>query len=268
MFVVAAIIWGLVLICFIRHSGKKNTLYLTRYKFAYIVVAAALLLTAIDIWVFVDYIPTHFKKHPVSDISLSDSELLTDSLLNNPIHKLSAEPGKKDSAKPKQNTSVVTDLSGKTYFTRKASIRFFSHGDAEDIEAANHSVACSFNNKTGYLRFAGLIKGFQFENEIMQDHFNGKKYMNSEVFPKTDFTGTIQNVQAIDFTKDGNYAVTASGTLTIHGITKNITVPGRVMIKGNKQTLKSTFPIKPVDFGITTDELADEMEITVIADFD
>jgi polyisoprenoid-binding protein YceI len=99
----------------------------------------------------------------------------------------------------------------------------------------------------------------------MQNHFNDKDYMNSEAFPKTNFTGTIQNIQAVDFTKNGNYAVTASGALTIHGVTKNITVTGSVMIAGNKATLKCVFKIKRIDFGITTDEIADELEITVIA---
>jgi polyisoprenoid-binding protein YceI len=77
----------------------------------------------------------------------------------------------------------------------------------------------------------------------------------------------MQHVQSVNFTKDGNYPVTAVGALTIHGITKNITAPGSVIIKGNKLTLKSVFTIKRIDFGITTDEIADELEITVIAGF-
>jgi len=266
MFVIAAIIWGFVLILLIRNSRKRSAGFFARHRSTLLAVLAACILTLADIWVFVEYIPTHFKKHPAAEISLSAKDLLIDSSLNDTIHKPALETKKKDSIQ-KDKTSI-TDLNGKTYLTNKASIRFFSRGDSEDIEATNHSVACSFNNKTGNLRLTGLIRGFVFENEIMQDHFNDPKYMNSEAFPKTTFTGKVQNLLSVNFSKDGNYPITTVGALTIHGITKNITVSGQVLIKGTRATLKSVFTIKRIDFGITTDEIADELEITVIAAFD
>ena len=263
MFVIAAIIWGFVLFLFIRNSRRKDKTFFIRHRSTLIAVAAALILTVADIWLFTSYIPTHFKKHPFVDASLSTTDLLADSVSKDSIYKPIAAINKKDSAKP--DKASVTDVNGKTYLTNKASIRFLSHGSSEDIEATNQMVACSLNSKTGQLRFTGLIKGFVFENEMMQNHFNDKDYMNSEAFPKTNFTGTIQNILAVNFTKDGNYAVTALGTLTIHGVTKNITVTGSIIIAGNKVSLKSNFKIKRIDFGITTDEIADELEITVIA---
>lgn len=265
MFAVAAVIWGFVLILFIRNSRRKDKGPFARHKSSFVAFSAALVLTVADIWVFIEYIPTHFKKHPATDVSLSATDLLTDSSLNEPFHKPSVEPNKKDSAAT--DRVAVKDLNGKNYLTNKASIRFLSQGSSEDIEATNHTVACSFNDKTGHLRFTGLIRGFQFENEMMQEHFNDKDYMNSDAFPKTGFTGDIQNVQAINFEKDGNYSVTAAGALTIHGVTKNIIVPGTVIIAGNMVTLKSVFTIKRADFGINTDEIAEELEITVIAGF-
>ena len=101
----------------------------------------------------------------------------------------------------------------------------------------------------------------------MQNHFNDKDYMNSDAFPKTSFTGTVQNIASVNFTKNGVYSITAVGAISIHGVSKNITVPGSVAVAGNKVSLKSTFKIKRVDFGITTDEIADELSITVIAEF-
>ena len=263
MFVVAAIIWGFVLFFFIRNGRRKDKFFFARHRSTLIAVAAALLLTVVDIWLFISYIPTHFKKHPVTDISLSATDLFADSVLKDSIHKPIVAISKKDSTK--QDRATAMDLNRKTYLTNKASIRFMSHGSSEDIEAINQLVACSLNSKTGQLRFTGLIRGFVFENEMMQNHFNDKDYMNSDAFPKTNFTGNIQNIQAVDFTKNGNYAITTSGALTIHGVTKNMIVTGSVSIAGNKVTLKSNFKIKRIDFGITTDEIADELEITVIA---
>lgn len=267
MFVVATIIWGFVLMLFIRNARKKNRDFFVRHRSTLLAVLVALMLTLVDIWVFVTYIPTHFKKHPVAETALSAADMLSDSSLSNsdPAHKPVIAPDKKDSAK--QIKTAVTALNETILLTNKVSVRFFSHGTDEDIEATNHAVACSFNKQSGQVKFTGLVKGFVFENEIMQDHFNSGKYMNSEAFPKTGFTGNIQNIPAVDFRKDGNYPVTAAGTLSIHGITKNITAPGSVIIKGNKVTLKSVFTIKRIDFGITTDEIADELEITVIAGF-
>ena len=264
MFVIAAIIWGFVLILVIRNSRKIDSSFFAKHRSSLVAAFIALALTATDIWVFVEYIPTHFKKHPVTEVLLSPAELLADSSQNDMIHKPMVAIGKKDSAK--QEKAPVIEEKGKTYLTNKASIRFFSHA-SEDIEATNHSVACSLNDKTGHLKFTGLIRGFQFENEMMQEHFNDKDYMNSEVYPKTSFNGEIQNIQSVNFTKDGDYPVTASGALTIHGVTKNITANGTVKIAGGKLTLKSIFNIKRADFGINTDEIAEQLEITVIAGF-
>ena len=265
MFVIAAIIWGFVLFRVIRNTRKKDQGFFARHRTDLIAVVVALILTMVDIWVFVAYIPTHFKKHPVADTSLSATQLLAEPSVNDTVHKPVSAPGKKESAV--QPVTVAAALPKTVTLTNKASVRFFSHGADEDIEATNHSVACSLNKETGEVRFTGLVKGFVFENEIMQDHFNDTKYMNSEAFPKTGFSGSIQNIASVNFTKDGNYPVTALGTLTIHGITKNITAPGSITIKSGKLILKSVFTIKRLDFGITTDEIADELEITVMAAF-
>ncbi len=266
MFAVAAIIWVFVLILFIRNSRIKDKTFFAKHRSTIIAAVVALLLTVADIWLFIEYIPTHFKKQPAAEVVVSTKDLLGDSTITDTVHKTTVEAAiKKDTSK--QGKAVVTEMNGKTYVTGKASIHFLSKGSSEDIEATNHSVACSFNDKTGQLKFTGLIKGFQFENEIMQNHFNDKDYMNSDAFPKTSFTGNVQNISSVNFTKEGTYNITAAGTISIHGITKNITVPGSLTIAGGKLSLKSIFKIKRIDFGITTDEIADELSITVIAEF-
>lgn len=266
MFAIAAIIWVLVLMVFVRNSKKKEPGFFAKHKTTFIAAIAALFLTIGDIWLFIEYIPTHFKKEQPAEVTVSTKELLGDSTNADTTYKTTATTtATKDTSK--QNKTSVAESVGKTYVTGKASIRFLSNGSSEDIEATNHNVACSFNDKTGQLKFTGLIKGFQFENEIMQNHFNDKEYMNSEAFPKTSFTGTVQNISSFNFTKDGTYQISASGSISIHGVSKNITVPGTIVIAGGKLGLKSVFKIKRADFGINTDEIAEELSITVIADF-
>lgn len=265
MFVIAAIIWIIVLVVFVKNSKKKRAGFFTQYKSALLILILALVLTLVDIWLFVSYIPTHFKKNKEVVPTISTTELLNDSTLTDSFHLPIVDSIKKDTAKQIKN--LAPTVAEKTVLTNKASIRFYSHGVAEDIEATNSSVACSFNETTGQIRFTGLIRGFVFENEMMQEHFNDKDYMNSAVFPKTSFKGIIQNIKSIDFSKDINTKIIAEGTITIHGVSKKIIAPGSIVISGGKPTLKSIFKIKRADFGINTDEIAEELEITVISEF-
>jgi polyisoprenoid-binding protein YceI len=102
----------------------------------------------------------------------------------------------------------------------------------------------------------------------MQDHFNSADYMNSDAFPKSEFKGTITNINTVDFTKDATYNITATGSLTIHGFTQKTTSTGTLTVAQGKVSVKSIFKIKRLDYGITTDEISDSIEITVTSKYD
>jgi len=265
MFAIAALTWGIVFLFFVRDARKKEVSFFTKFKTTIIAILLSILLTATDIWFFTKYVPTHFKKQPVVNAEVSVKELLSDSLIADSTHKTAPVIIKKDSTSNQQQAGL--EFKGNTYLTNNASVKFLSRGSSEDIEATNSTVACSLNSTTGQIKFTGLIRGFVFENELMQEHFNDKDYMNSEAFPKTSFSGSVQNISAVNFQKDGTYNATASGALSIHGVTKNISANGQIIIAGKKVSLKSVFKIKRLDFGLNTDEIADELEITVIALF-
>jgi hypothetical protein len=264
MFIIAAIIWFFVFVVFLKNNRKENLGFFYKHRSTFTSIIAAIVLTIADIWLFVSFIPTHFKKVTTESNALPSFELL-DSSITDTKKSIKTDILKKDSTK--QSKTAVIIPTEKILLTRQASIRFYSQGSAEDIEATNSTVACSFNETTGQLKFTGLIRGFVFENGMMQEHFNDPDYMNSAAFPKTSFNGSIQNIKSIDFSKDGNTKVIAEGILSIHGVSKSITAPGSIVINGGKPTLKSIFRIKRIDFGINTDEIADELEITVISEF-
>jgi hypothetical protein len=264
MFIIAAIIWFFVIVVFIKNNRKQNLGFFYKHHSTITSIVTAIVLTLANIWLFVSYIPSHFKKVTTEGSALPNFEFLDSTYADHKNLKL-IDTLKKDSSKQSKTAIVVP--AEKILITRKASIRFYSKGSAEDIEATNSDVACSFNITTGQLKFTGLIRGFVFENGLMQEHFNDPDYMNSAAFPKTSFTGIIQNIKSIDFTKDGNTKVTAEGSLSIHGVSKIIIATGSILISGGKTTLKSIFKIKRIDFGINTDEIADELEITVISEF-
>jgi polyisoprenoid-binding protein YceI len=265
MFIIAFVIWGIVLWIFYKNHQKPNGNFIQKHRTTIIALLFALLLTLTDIWLFVSYIPSNFKKNPVADSTQLSPDLLLDSTWKDTTHAISATAVAKDSLKKVDSTLIKE--AGKTYITKKASIKFYSKGPGEDIEATNTNVACSFNDKTGALKFTGLIRGFQFENELMQEHFNDKDYMHSELYPKTSFTGKIVLPANFSTEKDGNYNVSVEGPLTIKAVTNNTKVTGTITVTGKTITLKSVFKIKRANFNINIDEVAEELEITVIASF-
>ena len=115
------------------------------------------------------------------------------------------------------------------YYTKSGNINFYSKTPLEDIEAAHKSAVCVLDTKTGTLQFTVLIKGFEFENEEMQDHFNSD-YLESDKYPKAEFKGHIINNSSINYTKPNSYPVNLKGQLTIHGVTKEVQTVGTMKV--------------------------------------
>src|SRR5215216_632025 len=80
--------------------------------------------------------------------------------------------------------SVITQAQDK-FFTKSAKVNFFSETPLEDIDGKNKSAVAVLDTKTGSLQFSVLIKGFEFKNEEMQEHFN-EDYMESDKLPKSE----------------------------------------------------------------------------------
>lgn len=159
------------------------------------------------------------------------------------------------------------------YFTKNGYITFFSHTSIEDIKAENFEAVSFLDAGKGELRFQVLIKGFQFPKAAMQEHFNTPAYMDSDKFPKSEFKGSIVNMKAVDFKKDGTYNVEVTGDLTMHGITKTTKQKGTITIKNGKPAVNAVFKVKRSDYNITTPgftaaKIADEIEVTVKCEYE
>ena len=164
-------------------------------------------------------------------------------------------------------------LTAQIFYTKNGYISFFSHTSLEDIKAENFEAVSFLDATKGDFRFQVLIKGFQFPKAAMQGHFNTAAYMDSDQFPKSEFKGTITNISAVNFKKDGVYNVDVTGDLTMHGVTKKITQKGTITIKNGKPSANAVFKVKRSDFNITTPgftaaKIADEIEVTVKCDYE
>lgn len=147
---------------------------------------------------------------------------------------------------------VSVTTSAQIYSTKDGKIDFFSKTPVEDIEAHSGVVVVLLNTKTNDVVVQVNNTSFQFPNKLMQEHFN-EKYMESEQYPTSTFKGKI--AQVIDYSKNGTYDVTVTGTLTIHGVTKERTIPGKLIVKDGTIQLLADFMVKVVDHNIQVPKL-------------
>lgn len=154
------------------------------------------------------------------------------------------------------------------FYTKSGKISFFSTTSLEDIEAVNKTVVVLLNSNSGEIQFAALIKGFEFRKALMQEHFNGSDYLESNKFPRSEFKGTITNNAAINYNVNGEYAATVKGKLTIHGVSRDIESSGKLTVRDGKITVNAVFAVLIADYKITPprmqrDNIAKSIKVTV-----
>jgi len=152
---------------------------------------------------------------------------------------------------------------GQKYTLAKSRIEFFSDATIEDIKSENTKSSGLLNTANGEVVFSVPIRDFEFAKALMKEHFN-EKYMESEKFPKAIFKGKFHGLA----NRSGLQSVTASGTLTIHGVTRDVDIPGTIEISGDQLIAKSKFIIRLEDYKVKIPQLlwqniAEEVEVTV-----
>jgi hypothetical protein len=158
------------------------------------------------------------------------------------------------------------------YFTKNGRISFFSKTSLENISADNNQVISVLNAETGLVQFSLLNNAFYFPKAKMQEDFNDN-YMESGKYPKSTFKGIVTDIATINFSADGNYKMHVKGDLTIHGVTKNITTTGTLIIKNGNISATTSFRVQLTDYQIkiptiVTDKSAKEIEVTVNCNYE
>ena len=150
------------------------------------------------------------------------------------------------------------------YVTKDGCVSISSKSVVEDISAKNTQVSSKLETESGKVSVAMLVKSFQFEKSMHAKRFN--ESMESNKFPKAYFTGSIVNCKSSVFKVGAVSKVKVFGELTIHGVTKPITVESVITRTREGITSEATFPIKLVDFGVnaTPEEFVDNtVRVTV-----
>ena len=159
---------------------------------------------------------------------------------------------------------VALSAQAQKYVLTEGVITFFSEATLENIRAENTKVTSVFNITTSEIAFSVPNSQFQFEKKLMQQHFN-EKYMESEKFPRSTFSGRLEGFQ---LSMVGTQWVRAVGKLFIHGVTQVVEIPGTVEVKSDDLLMQSVFKIKLIDYKIKIPQLlwqniAEEVEVTV-----
>lgn len=168
-------------------------------------------------------------------------------------------------------TLAFRQHSGGVYKTNTGNISFFSHTPVEDIAAENHKVKTAFSSANGKLQFSVLIKDFEFEKALMQEHFN-ENYMESTKYPKATFSGMIENIGMVEVTTDGTYTCSVSGKLTMKDVTKEVSTTATFTVKGGIVNAKAVFNVNPADYNVkiprtVINKISDNIKISIDADY-
>jgi len=153
------------------------------------------------------------------------------------------------------------------YLTKTGQITFYSETPLETIQADNRQVNAALDPLSGDFVFKVLIKSFQFEKALMQEHFN-ENYMESDQYPNSTFQGKVTNISQIDFNKPGTYDALIEGDLTIHNITRKISEKGTFTVESGVVKGHSKFKVRPEDYEIkipktVMNNIAEVIEVTV-----
>lgn len=152
---------------------------------------------------------------------------------------------------------TLAAFSQEKYISRNGHAWFHSEAPMETIEAHNHQVSSVFNPEDGKMVFQVLVKSFQFEKALMQEHFN-ENYVESDKFPKATFSGAIIDFEQMNFALEELQEVVVAGTLTIHGVSKEISEKGSLQMIDGKLVAKSSFNIKLADYKIKIPKVVKE----------
>ena len=152
---------------------------------------------------------------------------------------------------------------------KSAQIKFFSETPVENIDATNEAVTSILNTSTDSVVVKVPINAFIFPKSLMQEHFN-ENYMESAKFPQAKFRGKI--MEDIDFSKNGENKVTCKGDLTIHGVTKPVTLAGTLKVTDGKVVIDSKFLVKLKDYNIEVPKvvfqnIAEDIQVTLTSTY-
>lgn len=137
------------------------------------------------------------------------------------------------------------DKKNSQYIARQGQVTFFSYTSVENIEAKNNQVYSILDIEKQEIAVSMLMRAFVFKKDLMYEHFN-ESYIESDVHPQANFEGKI-----IDFdAKIPLQTKIIKGTITIHGISKEIEIKTVIENKNDSYIISGDFTVSINNFDI------------------
>ncbi|MDB5120352.1 MAG: YceI family protein [Sphingobacteriales bacterium] len=145
----------------------------------------------------------------------------------------------------------------------------YSEAPLENIAAISKKGISVYNIEKGEIQFNIPIKSLKFKKSLMEEHFN-ENYMESDKYPFAKFKGKVN--QAIDLSKNGEYPVTVSGDLDVHGVKKQRTINGTIKVNNGSISVFSKFDVLCKDHDIKIPQLvfqkiAETIQVTISGNY-
>jgi hypothetical protein len=155
-------------------------------------------------------------------------------------------------------------VAAQKFISETSSVTFYSKASIEDIAARNEKSMAMFDTGSGDIAFSIPVKDFVFDKSLMQEHFN-EKYMETEKYPKATFQGKVKGYAA---GTTGPQPVRAVGKLSMHGVTRDVDVPGTLEVKGDRIVLNAKFMVTLEDYNVKRPQvlwknIAEAVEVTL-----
>jgi polyisoprenoid-binding protein YceI len=136
-------------------------------------------------------------------------------------------------------------------------VKFISDAPMEDFEGVTDKIdgyifweGDDFLNKSEIyfeVDLNSLDTGIGLRNRHMREN-----YLETDKFPFTHFTGKLTKAELV---KEGEYAVTAEGTMFIHGVEKPLTVDGTMQTTERGYRIQGKFITPLPDYNIEVPQL-------------
>ncbi len=131
------------------------------------------------------------------------------------------------------------------FIARQGQVSFFSYTSVENIEAKNNQVLSLLDIDKKEIAISMLMRAFVFKKDLMYEHFN-ESYIESDIYPKANFEGKI-----IEFDPSlETQTRIIKGTVTIHGIAKEIDIKTTINKSNNTYEIFGDFNLLVKDFDI------------------
>ncbi|MEK6151955.1 YceI family protein [Flavobacteriaceae bacterium 3-367] len=132
------------------------------------------------------------------------------------------------------------------FITRQGQASFFSYTSVENIQATNNQILSIIDFSKNEIAISVLMRAFVFEKSLMEEHFN-ESYIESDIYPKATFEGRILD---FDTTIADVQTKIVEGSLTIHGVAKEIEIKTRIEKVDGTYILSGDFELEIKDYEI------------------